>query len=63
MFVYYYATGQFDGIGVELSMMGKLGSLSSMGMQGSVVAMLYWEGRVTDLNTLQKSTIINIIFL
>jgi hypothetical protein len=54
MCVYYYGARQCDGIGFESSMMGKLGSLSSMELQGSVVPMLYWEGRVTELKTLQK---------
>jgi hypothetical protein len=54
MCVYFYGIRQCDGIGVFLSMMGKLGSLSLMVLQGSVVPMLYWEGRVTEMNTLKK---------
>jgi len=54
MCVYYYATRPCDGIGIELSMMRKLGLLSLFRLQGSVVPILYWEGRVTELNTLQK---------
>jgi len=50
----FYGTRQCDAIGIDLSMMGKLGSLSLMVLQGSVVPMLYWEGRVTEMNTLQK---------